>query len=279
MKTLDKIIKYLIFPLLATIAISILFNYLFTYISYEVWDIFPLSKAGIDCEFCEYRGMNLNIRQPSNSWSNMSFVFFGIMFLVYAIEDYYDKNKTKINYITKYASFSLIVGISMIFLGLSSFLFHASLIQFASRLDITGVVVSCIIIFSYSILRFASLENFRKTKIFFIKTYRSYIFLIFIFSIMYFIFNFRGREVSLILIIGTVVLNIIIQIKYLPNINFKYFIAAMITIIISIILWLLDKFLICVPESILQLHAAWHILTSLTVYLMYIFFRSETLTK
>jgi hypothetical protein len=280
LKIFEQFIKYFLFPLVCTIAISIFIDYTFNYFLPDtIWSNFSLAKAGLNNEFCEFHGLDLSIRQPVNAWSNMSFIFFGIVILVYGFEDQYNKFEDKINYIKMYSSFSFVLGLSMIFLGFGSFLFHASMIDFSSRLDITGVVMSCIIVFSYSILRLLSLINYRQSKLFFLKTYRMYIFLILIFSILFFIFNFRGREVTLLLVLGTIAITIYTQIKYNPIIKLKYFTAAFVSITVSIILWLLDKFLICEPESYIQLHAVWHILTSLTVFLIYTFYRSELLFK
>lgn len=275
---MNTIFKYIIFPVLITFIISFIIKYYFiSYIDIETWSNFIISKAGETKEFCEFHGMDKIIRQPSNAWSNVSFIFFGIIYLVYAYDDFKSVKNIKSNFIIKYFSFSILLGMCMIFLGLSSFLFHASLIQFSSRLDITGVVMSCLIVFSYSILRLISIKNYRKTKVFFLQTYRIFYVAIVFVSILFFSINMLGREITIFLIASTIILNSYIQIKYRPEINFKYFIISIIIILISMILWVLDKELICNPTSILQLHAVWHILTSVSVYLMYLFYRSEIL--
>ncbi len=69
------------------------------------------------------------------------------------------------------------------------------------------------------------------------------------------------------------------MVKYKPKVKFGYFLAAIISIILSVTVWTLDKDLLCDPTSWFQLHAVWHILTGVSVYLVYMFYRTELLFK
>jgi len=245
----------------------------------DLWSGFEISQVGSTQEFCEFHGYDMLIRQPANTWSNMIYFFFGILYFVYAYKDKRMKLPHRHNFVTRYTSYSIVLGVVSIFLAFGSFTFHASLIEFARKLDITGVVASAMVLLSYSSLRLYGLINFRKTELFFLRTYKIHILSVIGGLLLFFLSGFHGREITAFLIAAIVIVNLYTQFKFKPRVKIGYFIAAIGSIILSTTLWYLDKELICNPESLFQLHALWHILTGVTIYLVYMFYRTEFLFK
>ncbi len=277
-------INYVFWPTLITLGVIITLSIpAEIFKDSDIWNKFEISDCGADQEFCEFHGYDRLIRQPSNTWSNMVYLFFGVIFFTYAIKDKKDKIKDRHNFVTRYTSYSIVLGVVMVFLSFASFMFHASLIEFTRKLDITGVVASVMVLFSYSTLRLYGLMDFRKSELLFLRTYKLHILGIVVGLILFFLSGFHGREVTGVLIVLIVLINLYTQIRYRPiqseRVKFWYLIGGIVSIIISVSVWVLDKGVMCSPESVFQLHALWHILTGVSIYLVYMFFRTEKLFK
>ncbi|MBK9328207.1 MAG: hypothetical protein IPM95_02605 [Sphingobacteriales bacterium] len=56
----------------------------------------------------------------------------------------------------------------------------------------------------------------------------------------------------------------------------KLIVASLITFLIATTVWLLDiTDKLCSPTSIFQGHSLWHLLTAVSIFLAYLFYRSE----
>jgi hypothetical protein len=164
----------------------------------------------------------------------------------------------------------------MIFLCFSSFLFHASLTEIGRRLDITMVVASAMIPFSYSILRLFGMIDLRQSKLFYLRTYKMHILLMCTAWMLFYFFDAYGRELTFSLIILTTGVVTYTQLKYSPSINFKYFLTTIFLIFFAYVIWQIDNFY-CDPTHWFQTHAVWHIMTATSIFFVYLFFRSELL--
>jgi len=281
---IKKLIDYLFWPILITLGITtILAVPIEIFNDVDVWSSFKISDVGANKEFCEFHGYDRLIRQPVNTWSNMVYLFLSVIFFRYAYKDSQDKIVNRHNFVTRYSSYSIVLGVVMVFLSSASFLFHASLIEFARKLDITGVVASAMVLFSYSSLRLYGLMDFRKSELMFLRTYKLHILSIVFGLIAFFLSGVNGREVTGILISLIILINLYTQVRYRPiqkeRVKIWYLLGGILSIIISVSVWVLDKDLLCNPTSLIQLHAVWHILTGLSIYLMYMFYRTELLFK
>ena len=77
-----------------------------------------------------------------------------------------------------------------------------------------------------------------------------------------------------------VVLGILSELFYLKNkkveINIKWIKYSIFSIISAFLIWILDiKKILCYPQSIFQGHALWHLLSMLSIYFLYLYYRSE----
>ena len=80
-----------------------------------------------------------------------------------------------------------------------------------------------------------------------------------------------------ILILCFLALNIINMKRHIVLKMYKnYFVSSMVTLGVGSTIWLLDRSnVMCMPESVFQGHALWHLLTALSVLFIYFYYRSE----
>ena len=103
----------------------------------SVWETFfkkdkqgvPLGGAYLKAG--EYGETELNttwsiFKEPLNSWTSLAYSVFGIAICYVGYADYTAEGVDSSNRITTDAGFSLLIGLSCTYLGISSFLFHAS---------------------------------------------------------------------------------------------------------------------------------------------------------
>ena len=261
-------------------ASAILATLSYLYGNVDVWNGLALSVGVSVHDFCEWNGLHVFMRQPINSITNLIYLFYGTLIFVLARNDSKLDIKDKHNFITKYPIYSILVASICVYLFFASFLYHASLSEIGRRLDISGVVAIALMPLSYSILRVYSLINYRESELFFLRTHKIHFSLLILFSFLYFVTDFYGREITECSVLLTIIISIFTKIKYTSIINFKYFVATLIIILLSFVAWYFDKNrLFCNSTSLIQLHAIWHFLSATSIFLIYMFFRSEILFK
>ena len=108
------------------------------------------TKSGGD--YCEHVNFNRFLREPANSLSNLGFIVLGEIVAIHFFFDILEKRKEKKKIpsnnfdientstnITEYPIWSLLYGLSMMWVGTSSFMFHASLRWLSQTLDVAGI--------------------------------------------------------------------------------------------------------------------------------------------
>ena len=239
----------------------------------------PWSPAGGNAfHFCESNHMDQLIRQPSNTWSNLGYFLVALFMLTMGINDFkQSQRKASDNFLVRYPIFSILFGLSALYLFIGSFLFHASLSRYFQKMDQTGVYSIGIIVLIFNLYK--------------------------IFPV--FRFNGQWKSSHTIMAISALVINYIIFIKlWLININIlfpalmvlvfitscyyllfisrehyftNYLWAALCVLVLASIIWILDRTNVaCNPESMFQGHALWHLLTAASIFFIYLYYRSGT---
>ena len=222
--------------------------------------------------------MNQIIRQPANTWSNLGYLLVALFALTLGINDLKQRErKESDNFLVRHPTFSILFGLSALYLFIGSFMFHASLSSYFQKMDQTGVYSIAIIILAFNLYK------------------------------IFPVFRFKGswKSSHSIMMVLTVVLNYVIFVKlWLININVlfpaimslvfitscyyllfvsneqyftNYLWTALTVLILASIIWILDRTNIaCSPESIFQGHALWHLLTAASMLFIYLYYRSGT---
>ncbi|HMU98718.1 MAG TPA: ceramidase domain-containing protein [Chitinophagales bacterium] len=241
-----------------------------------IWDKYK-QAGGNATEFCELNRFDQLIVQPSNTWSNIGFIIAALIVLSIAKNDskYYERSSVN-NLLARFPGFSFLFGFSLLYLGLGSFLYHASLTHFFQKLDQTGmyfIVISAIAYNTYKLFPIIRLKN---------KHISSHKFLIWSAITVMAAFYLYLWKLPINIIFPSLILiffflNLYVQTKIEHSKPIKSFLtAAFVTIVFSYAIWILDRTtVLCSPTSPFQGHALWHILNSVCILLVYLYYRSE----
>ena len=228
--------------------------------------------------FCEMNRFDQLIVQPSNTWSNLGYIIVGLMFISIAKNDHKYEHRHHINnLLAKFPGFSYLIGFSALYMGFGSFMYHATLTFFFQKLDQTGMYFLFISFLAYVLFKLFPQIKFRG------KTYVSNKFFIIsavIVQLLFFFFLWK-LPVNILfpsLTISFFIVNFILITKVKNSESIISLLkASFITLLIAFSIWVLDiTNKLCSPTSIFQGHAAWHLLNTASIFLAYLYYRSET---
>lgn len=240
------------------IAISVLFTFLLVYLS-AFWQSWLPATCLPDKCFCEFITNN-QIKQLSNTWSSYSFVIVGMVML-----SLLNHKNIKKRFNTNY---QLIFIFSSIFVGLGSAFYHASLTFWGQFFDVFSMYLFITFILVYAWER---LYNFHQDKTIFL-----YILLNFIFILFLLFIPSTRRFLFAVLLVVSIIFEILATKRKSLTIKLKWFYSGISVFAFAFLIWILDiTKLVCVPNSIWQGHALWHILGSIAIFMVYIYFLSE----
>ncbi len=248
--------------------IIIIINHFLTGSFWDGWTIEPSIAQGC---FCEHNYLDRFIRQPFNTWSNIAFLFAGILILYETLTTEHANS----NYISKNKIIGIGFGILLCILFSGSFLFHASLTKFFGMTDMIG---------TYGIPLFLSMVGISRILVYHKKI--------------------QEKPAAFLCVGITYVLGYLLAFHYLIIINMIVTFGALlfiggltafyllmrkdtffdkrllrlniILVALACILWILDhNNIVCFPDSNIQLHSFWHALNAAAAYFMFEFYRSE----
>lgn len=232
--------------------------------------------------FCEHIRQGEAIVQPANTWSNFGFLFVGMLCLFIGINDFKIRKPDSSNLLIRYPGFSILLGASCIYLFFGSFMYHASMAYFFQKLDITGMYAVTLALISYNIFRFFPTRYAYRAS-----TYRSSHHAIITISILLNFVFFAGLwKVNVNILFPSVILllmgiNVLYNLKNKQHFSRLYkhlFKLSIFVLVVSTVLWVCDREDIwCIPTSIFQGHALWHILNALSIFLLYMCYRTESI--
>lgn len=242
----------------------------------HVWNGFD-AAMGNAFGFCEANHMDSVIRQPSNTWSNMGYLFVGVFILALAIHDLRLPNRLEAdNFMVRHPIFSVLFAVSCLILFFGSFFYHASLTAFFQRIDQAAMYSLVLLVISVNVYRlfprWRLLKRWRSSHLLFVLAFTLALWGVF-------------SHISVLNINSTfpalVAISLVSSLVYLRyagrGLHFlKYFKVAYGTLFMGGAIWALDRsHTLCNPESLLQGHALWHLLTAASALLLYMFYRSE----
>ena len=244
----------------------------------DIWSSMP-EAGGNAFHFCEANHMDEAIRQPSNTWSNLGYLAVGLFALTLAVHDYKNKNRHESdNFLVRYPLFSVMFALSCLYLFVGSFMYHASLTAYFQKLDQTGLysVIAMILvlnlykIFPHFYHRGSKRDSHKWAKV-----------VVILLNIAF--FNWLWRVNINALVPGLLLMVIITGIYYNMAISrttyfTKYMYAAFLIMFAAGSVWILDRQrVVCQPTSLLQGHAIWHVLTAVSIFFIYLYYRSGSL--
>lgn len=215
--------------------------------------------------FCEAMGKGL-IRQPINAYTNIGYILVGIFIALRLL-----KNRNLKKYSSLASKLSrkifIIFPFALLAVGLGSFMYHAGFTFLEQEFDEDSMYLigSFLLLFSLSKLRKISANQFLI----------SYIILNLALEILFYFVPVIRPLLFGILILGTILLEATAFKKKVKNGDLKYLFYGLALFLLAFIFWFFDYTkIICYPNSYLQGHSIWHILSALAVLMMYLFMES-----
>lgn len=236
------------------------------------------AAGGNSSHFCEANRWNLLIIQPSNTWSNLGYLFVGLLLISIGIKDHFFTERKQLdNLIARHPAFTILIGVALVHLFIGSFFYHASMTLAFQKLDITGIYAVLIALFTYNAFKAFPFIRIGKRLM---SSHKLLISLGIALNTLFFveIWKWNINIVFPVMIVAFLLLNVInMKRRILLNMYKNYLFSSMLTMGVAATIWILDRSnVFCMPESIFQGHALWHILTALSVLFIYLYYRSET---
>jgi Ceramidase len=266
--------KILLRSCYASISIILFFFTLNSILNGSVWQGMTISKSALTVEYCELNQVDKFFHQTMNTYSNIVYFFFGILILQIAWEDYKNRELLNLNRLQQFPLLSALVGFCFIYLCFGSAFFHASLTWVGQRVDMNGTYGLTLTLLSvgfYHVFHKIELTNGQKN--------------LWIIGLLILILAFF--EIALMVSSSTLIPVLILLSTAFTGIHYFQFrkerfislgILSFVLIIIAIKIRTLDVQKVgCEPHSLYQGHAVWHLLTAMSSFCSYAFFRFTAL--
>ena len=226
--------------------------------------VVPLEPGCFWTELSNYALPNINwceaqhcsfIVEPANTWSNLAYIIFAIIILVKFKSDY-----------KKTANF---FGYVLIFVGASSFIYHASYTFVLQVLDFVSMyaLMFMFVIFNTQRLRpfsdKAAVWLFLAGVVFFTGL-----------TLLFYKIDIKIQIIMLFLVFAVLISEITLYFKIDKKPRYKNFFLGFVLIAAAFTFSMLDQFnILCMPEHpFIQGHAIWHLLSAASIFSFFFFY-------
>lgn len=224
------------------------------------WSVFaPATCTATRC-FCESPRVGALILQPANSWSSYGYAFAGFLMITQSQSDSW-KSRFRSEAATA-------LGITAIFVGLGSVLLHATLTLWGQFFDVMGMYL----VGGFMLVSAASRWRGWPVR-FAIPVYFALVGSLVL--VLYHIPDVRRWLFALVLL-AAIVTELGFARPRRAKVRLSYYFAGIATNAVAFTIWNLDQNgTLCAPESLLQGHAIWHLLGATSLWLTFLYYRSE----
>lgn len=263
-------IRFLANALIFTLGMIVVWACLNAWLSGNVWDGMAISKSALTVEYCEFNDTEKFFHQSMNTYSNLAYFFFGILLLQIANYDFNNKTDFTQNRLEKFPLLSALMGFCFIYLSFGSAFFHASLTYLGQRVDMNGTYSISITLLGIGFYHLLYKIDFSATAK---KLWVGGLLVTIIAFLPISLMISSSKLLSAMILL----LLISIGIHYFQFRKHKSFILAIsgfVLMFVAVKIRTLDVQKInCDPHSFYQGHAIWHLLTAMSSFCSYAFFR------
>jgi hypothetical protein len=224
------------------------------------WAIYAPATCTTTRCFCEWPRAGSLIVQPANSWSSYGYAFAGFLMVLLA---------RGANWRSGFHHVAAIAfGITAIFVGLGSVLLHATLTLWGQFFDVTGMYFTSGFMLVSALACWLGLSGRRAVTL--------YIVLVTALLVILYTQPEARRWLFAVVLIAAIVTELVFARPRRPGIKVEYYAAGIIIKAAAFTIWNLDQHgVVCAPQSLLQGHAVWHLLGAGSLWLTFLYYRSE----
>jgi Ceramidase len=224
------------------------------------WSVYaPATCIATRC-FCELPRDGSLIVQPANSWSSYGYAFAGFLMILLA---------RGANWRTGFHPAAAIVfGATAIFVGLGSVLLHATLTLWGQFFDVTGMYLTSGFMVVSAIACWRGLTARQSAML-----YGVIVGLLLV--VLYAVPEVR-RWLFAVVLIAAILLEMVFARPLRPGVKLRFYVIGIMVKAVAFAIWNLDQHgLVCVPDSLFQGHAVWHLLGATALWFTFLYYRSE----
>ncbi len=261
---------------LISLGCSLLFAFFFFYLLYYYqnsgywfsWQNYPVNPTLV-CEFLYEKGL---FKQPNSTFSNVFFLFFGLMILLW--NPLQSKSK---NLITENPILSKFMGLLVLGLFLGSTFYHSSVLVIAAYCDMFGVYSVAFYVLYFQLTKFY-LKLKTPNRLLLTNTEKIAFISIVVGSTLVFDYLFKDEALPVIIVFSAILVSFLIA-SYKTNFNFskRYLTISVLFSFFGIFSFFTDHH-VCYQESLIQGHSLWHFCCAACIYCVFLIFSTEELT-
>ncbi|HLL94853.1 MAG TPA: ceramidase domain-containing protein [Spirosoma sp.] len=264
--------KLMLLAALITLGMLALWLILDATLTASVWSPMKVSQSAIMVEYCEYNHPQRFFHQPVNTYSNLVYFFCGILILLIARYDSFSGSTTPFNRLAGFPLLSSLMGGCFVYLGFGSAFFHASLTYVGQRVDMNATYSILLTLVGITVYHLADRIRLNRRQQG-----------LWVFSLLAVIGGFIPLALripssllvpALILLLNAGMLIHYFQFRKQRSIG--VILLSLVLVVLALYIRTLDVRKIgCDPYSYFQGHALWHLLTAVSSFCSYCFFRFE----
>lgn len=241
-----------------------------------MWDQWAESRALRQPGYREQIIPSNVFRTRANTWSNLAYIVVGLYAIGLGWNDRQRASHEPVGYLVRTPSMSWLFGLACCYLGIGSGLFHASLTRLGQQIDVASMYTPLLVMIATNLGR--SVPARWQTGIRGGVTQVWLTVLILAASLLLFIYKWSMSSfVVLTSLIAAVIGCVVIDQFRASRMQERWLAGSAVTLVAAVVCRELDiagRF--SLPTSWAQGHAAWHLLTALSLASLYAYYRSET---
>lgn len=217
----------------------------------------PATCLGTHC-FCEFPRTGSLLLQPANSWSSFGFVAVGSWIMLGAgARDTAFRGRTAGWF-----------GFTAVVIGVGSVLLHATLTLWGQFADVLGMYLLGSFNLVYAVRRWRDLRSGIALA--------AYVLLCAALIGTLWLWPETRRWLFAVVLIAAILVELLLARPHRPGVRVSWFALGFGANAVAFVIWIFDQNRqLCDPNSLLQGHAAWHLLGAVAVACSYAYFRSE----
>jgi len=241
----------------------------------NVWEGWTEGRSLRSMGYSERIYINDVFRTRANTWSNLAFFLVGFHSLALGRRDARRPAPSDAGYLVRTPALSYAFGLACCYLGFSSGLGHASLTRFGQQLDVAAMYAPLLVLIAVNLGRWIPRLTLVGKKF---PTWPVWISLVVAACVFLFVYKWSMSSLKVLgTLIATVsVFSLLDRFISSRKLDARWLIGSTAALVLGVICRQLDaagRF--SGPDSWLQGHALWHVLTALSLGCMYFYYRSE----